>query len=46
MKTALRTILTRARLEPGTDRPEPTRRRNVTFSPANGTPAVLAERLV
>jgi cytochrome P450 family 135 len=44
MRTALRTILTRARLEPATDRPEPIRRRNVTFSPANGTPAVLAER--
>jgi cytochrome P450 family 135 len=44
MQTALRKILTHARLEPGTDRPEPTRRRNVTFSPANGTPAVLAQR--
>jgi cytochrome P450 len=45
MKTALRTILTRARLEPATDEPEPIRRRNVTFSPGNGTPAIVTERI-
>ena len=41
MKTVLRTVLTRLRLEPATDRPEPVGRRNITLSPKHGTPAVV-----
>jgi cytochrome P450 family 135 len=44
MRVVLRTILSRAELRPATDRAEPIVRRNVTLSPRNGTPAVLAER--
>jgi cytochrome P450 family 135 len=44
MKVVLRTILRRAVLRPGTDRPEPYGHRNVTLSPRNGTPAILEER--
>ena|SRR5215211_2772605 len=44
MKVVLRTILRRAVLRAGTDRPEPYGHRNVTLSPRNGTPAVLEER--
>jgi cytochrome P450 len=45
MKVVLRTVLRLARLEPATAEPEPARRRNVTLSPGNGTPAILSERL-
>ena len=45
MRTVLRTVLSRARLEPATDAPEPVARRNITLSPKHGTPAVLRERL-
>jgi cytochrome P450 family 135 len=44
MKVVLRTILRRAELRPGTDRPEPYGHRNVTLSPRNGTPAILEQR--
>ena len=44
MKIVLRTVLRRALLRPGTDRPEPFGHRNVTLSPRNGTPAILEER--
>ncbi|HEX2435444.1 MAG TPA: cytochrome P450 [Solirubrobacterales bacterium] len=44
MKVVLRTILRRAELRPGTDRPEPYGHRNVTLSPRNGTPALLDGR--
>jgi cytochrome P450 len=44
IKVVLRTILRRAVLRAGTDRPEPYGHRNVTLSPRNGTPAVLEER--
>ena len=44
MKVVLRTILRRAELRPGTDRPEPYGHRNVTLSPRNGTPAILERR--
>jgi cytochrome P450 len=43
IKVVLRTILRRAVLRAGTDRPEPYGHRNVTLSPRNGTPAVLEE---
>jgi cytochrome P450 len=45
MRTVLRTVLSLVRIEPGTDRPEPVARRNITLSPRNGTPAVVRERL-
>jgi cytochrome P450 len=45
MRTVLRTVLARVRLEPATDRPEPVGRRNITLSPKHGTPAILRERL-
>ena len=44
MKVVLRTILRRAVLRAGTDRPESYSHRNVTLSPRNGTPAILEER--
>ena len=44
MKVVLRTILRRAILRAGSDRPEPYGHRNVTLSPRNGTPAILEER--
>jgi cytochrome P450 family 135 len=44
MRVVLATVLRRAELRPGTDRPEPIVRRNVTLSPRNGTPAILAGR--
>jgi cytochrome P450 len=44
MKVVLRTILRRAELRPGSDRPEAWGRRNVTLSPRTGTPAILARR--
>jgi cytochrome P450 len=45
MRTVLRTVLSLVRLEPGTDRPEPVGRRNITLSPRNGTPAIVRARL-
>ena len=45
MRVVLRTVLTRARLEPASERPEPIGRRNITLSPKNGTPAILRERI-
>jgi cytochrome P450 family 135 len=45
MKVVLRTVLSRTELRPATDEPEPMVRRNVTLSPKNGTPAVLASRV-
>jgi cytochrome P450 family 135 len=44
MKVALRTILRRAALRPASDGAEPIVRRNVTFAPEHGTPAVLVGR--
>jgi cytochrome P450 family 135 len=44
MRVALRTILRECDLGPATDRPERPMRRNVTMSPAQGTPAVLRRR--
>jgi cytochrome P450 family 135 len=44
MRVVLRTVLGQAELRPATDRPEPIVRRNVTLSPRNGTPAILASR--
>ena len=41
MKVVLRTVLALADLRPATDRPEPIASRNITFSPANGTPAIV-----
>jgi cytochrome P450 len=45
MKVVLRSVLSRVRLDPATDAPEPVGRRNITLSPKNGTPAILRERL-
>jgi cytochrome P450 len=45
MRVVLRTVLGQAELRPATDRPEPIVRRNVTLSPRNGTPAILASRV-
>jgi cytochrome P450 len=44
MRVVLATILRRADLRPGTEGPERMVRRNVTLSPREGTPAVLAAR--
>jgi cytochrome P450 len=44
MRIVLATILQRADLRPGSDQPERMVRRNVTLSPRDGTPAVLAAR--
>jgi cytochrome P450 len=44
MRVVLGSVLTRADLRPGTDTAEPIVRRNVTLSPRNGTPAILAAR--
>jgi cytochrome P450 len=44
MRVVLATVLRRAELRPGTNKPEPIVRRNVTLSPHNGTPALLAGR--
>ncbi|MGH2965665.1 MAG: cytochrome P450 [Solirubrobacterales bacterium] len=44
MRVVLATILRRADLRPGTEGPERMVRRNVTLSPREGTPAVLAGR--
>jgi cytochrome P450 family 135 len=43
MKTVLRTVLSSVRLEPGSERPEPVGRRNITLSPKHGTPAIVRE---
>jgi len=45
MAVALRTILTRVRLAPASDRPERLVRRNITLSPRNGSRAIVRERL-
>ena len=45
IKLVLRLLLTRARLRSADQRPEPIARRNITFSPKRGTPAVLEERI-
>jgi cytochrome P450 len=44
MRIVIGTVLERADLCPATERPEPIVRRNVTLSPGNGTPAILAGR--
>jgi cytochrome P450 len=44
MKIALRTVLTRYRLSPAGERPEGTRRRGITFSPARQATVVLHAR--
>ena len=44
MRVVLSTVLAQAELGPARDRPEPIVRRNVTLSPRNGTPAILASR--
>jgi cytochrome P450 len=44
MRIVLATILRRADLRPASEEPERMVRRNVTLSPRNGTPAVLAAR--
>jgi cytochrome P450 len=45
MRVALQTILRSCELRPGSGRPERAIRRNVTLSPAGGTPAVLEARI-
>jgi cytochrome P450 family 135 len=45
MKTVLRTVLSSARLEPGSERSEPVGRRNITLSPKHGTPAIVRDRV-
>ncbi|HEX2360290.1 MAG TPA: cytochrome P450 [Solirubrobacterales bacterium] len=44
MRVVLRSVLSRATLRPASAHPEQMVRRNVTLSPANGTPAVLETR--
>jgi cytochrome P450 len=44
MRVALRTILRRTELRPGSEEPERIVRRNITLSPRRGTPAVVAAR--
>ena len=45
MKVVLETIVSRTELRPGSDGPEPIRRRNVTLTPKHGTPALLTSRI-
>jgi cytochrome P450 len=45
MRVALRSILGALRMEPAEPRPARMVRRNVTLTPANGAPVVVAERL-
>jgi cytochrome P450 len=45
MRVVLRTILRNVELLPGSPEPEQIVRRNVTLSPRNGTPAIMARRL-
>ncbi len=45
MRVVLRSVLTRVRLEPASEKPEPIGRRNITLSPKHGTPAILRERI-
>jgi cytochrome P450 len=45
MKVALRSVLERFEVLPGSDRAEVTRRRSITFSPAGGATVVLRERV-
>jgi cytochrome P450 len=45
MKIALRTVLARCELRPVGSRPERTRRRSITISPAKGTTVVLSDRI-
>jgi hypothetical protein len=44
MKIVIRAVLDRYELAPGTDRPEPTGRRAITFSPRLGARVILAAR--
>jgi hypothetical protein len=44
MKVVIRSVLTRCELLPAGDRPEPTGRRSITFSPARGATVVLRDR--
>ncbi len=44
MRTVLRAVFEAARLEPGADAPEPTRRRAITISPKAGGSIVLRDR--
>ena len=45
MKVVLRATLRRFEIEAASDRPETTRRRSITFSPAGGTTVVLRRRV-
>jgi hypothetical protein len=45
MRVALQTILRECDLAPASSEPERPIRRNVTMSPANGTPVVLERRV-
>jgi len=45
MKIALRAVLTRCELSPVGARPERTRRRSITISPAKGSTVVLSDRV-
>jgi cytochrome P450 family 135 len=44
MRVVLREVLARCELRPVRDRPQGLARRNITFSPRDGTPVVLVER--
>jgi cytochrome P450 len=44
MKIVLRAVLTRCRLAAASDKPEPTGRRNITFTPSRGATVVLHDR--
>jgi cytochrome P450 len=44
MKIVLRAVLRRCELEPATGRPEATRRRSITISPADGCRVILRDR--
>jgi cytochrome P450 len=45
MKIVLRTVFARSRMAPATAQPEPTGRRSITFSPAQGARVVLTDRV-
>jgi hypothetical protein len=44
MRIVLSEVIGRCRFEPGQERPEGIARRNITFSPRNGTPLIVNQR--
>jgi cytochrome P450 family 135 len=45
MRIVLKEVVGRCRFEPGQERPEGIARRNITFSPRNGSPLIVTDRV-